>query len=858
MKKRLLFLLIAILAVSGIFIPRAYAGKYVLDNGITVIIKEDGSSPLVALKVLVGVGSANEQEFMGSGISHLVEHMLFKGTATRRVGDIEKEIKSYGGTINAFTTHDYSGYQIVVPTPHASKCLAILKDVLFNSSLDKKELEKEKQVILKEIKLNRDEPARRLSRLLWSTAFRLHPYRHPVIGYQNLFERLDRASAFKFYKKMYIPNNITLVVVGDVDEESIHKDIEAIFGDIEREPLLEMETPGEPRQISKRIIEERDEVTLAYFGLAYRSVDLFDKDLFSLDVLSIILGDGASSRLNQRLYRDEKIVYSVGSWNYTPGDPGLFIISGVAEPDKVDAAIESILDEIEKIKDEGIKDEELAKAKNSVLTAHISTQETVSGQAGDLGSSELLTGDHNFSDRYVKGINSVSDDGIRRAASKHLIEDSLSVVRIMPQGWKDPSKAKAKKKTEKGRIRKYILSNGIKLLLREDREVPLVSIKAMFTGGLRTENKDTNGISNLAGAMLLKGTDSRTEEEISKTVESLGGGIGYVSGNNSFGVGLTTLSKDLDTGLELLKDVLFFSNCPEEILEREKASVLAAIKSEEDDVYRYSMRILKENIFRRHPYRFRAIGSIESVEKIGRTDIMNYYKMWARPNNMVLGVFGDIDASEALEKIESEFLEIKKGISPVISIPKERGPATRREVRKELKKAQSVVMAGFLGTTINSKDRYTLSVISSILSGKDGRLSMRIRERLGLAYTLGSFSLPGIDPGYYLFYVGTSSENIPTVKKELTKQIHLLIKKYVADEELKLAKAGLIGNHRIGLQTNSSLAFRACLDELYGLGYDDYLNYSQYIEKVTKEEILRVANKYFNPDSGIMVVVEGK
>ena len=871
MKQRFLLFFIICLSIINVSVSSALAQtelieaidkdgprRYVLDNGLTVIVKEDHSSSLVAIHVLVGCGGATEGEYAGSGISHFVEHMLFKGTGTRGVGEIEKEIKAFGGIINGFTSHDYTGYQIVVPKAYFSAVLGILKDALFYCTINPKELEKERKVILKEIRLGRDEPTKYLSRLLWSTVFRHHPYRYPVIGYQDLFEKLTRADLLEFYKRMYVPNNIILSAVGDLDRKDMYEEVKNVFRDIKRSSLADIQRPRESEQLSKRVLEKIEDLKLAYFCLGFRSVGVFDEDLFPLDVLAIVLADGASSRLNQKLYREKELVYSIGAWNYTPKDPGIFIISGVAEPDKVYNALEAINGEIDKIKTQGISKEELVKAKNAVLASYVSLHQTVSGQASDLAASEFIAGDFDFSKRYVEGIESVKPEDIKEVSSEYFIEDGLSVVLLFPKSAQKEAAVAHKAGSSRYQIQRHELRNGIKLLLREDRRLPLVSIRVLFNGGLRTEQEANNGICNLAAAMLIKGTDSMTEQEISETVESLGGDINCISGNNSFGIDLNLLSRDLDAGLDLLKEIVFSSNCPPEILEREKKSVLAAIKSEQDDIYQFGMKLMKENLFKTHPYRFTIIGNMKSVERLDREDILNYYKNWRHPNNMVLSVFGDIEPQKVFAKLEEDLSGLKKGIMPSLDIPRENFPKTKKEVHQTLNKAQSVVMIGFPGTTIHNDDRFVLAVISSILSGRDGRLSMRLREKLGLSYALGSFSLPGVDPGYYLFYVGTNAENIPLVKKELLRQIQLLVRKYVPDEEIKLAKKSLMGRHIITLQTNSALAFRTSLDELYGLGYDDYLKFTGYIESVTREDILGVANKYFNPESYTMVVVEGR
>ena len=836
--------------------PDPEAKKHVLDNGMIVIVKEDHASPLAAVEVRVNVGSASEEEFSASGISHFVEHMLFKGTSKRRVGQIEKEIKSFGGTINGFTSHDYSGYTIAVPKKHVSGVLDILKDALFNSTIDPREMEKERNVILKEIKLNRDNPSKHISRLLWSTAYRSHPYRHPVIGHEDLFKALTREDLLRFYKRRYVPNNMVIALVGDFDAESVYLETKNAFGGIKRGSPVNTQIAEEARQISKRTLVKQDDIKLAYFGIGFRSVDIANKDLFALDVLAIILGQGASSRLNQSLYREKELAYSIGSWNYTPRDPGIFIISGVAEPENVPALLEGVNSQIDKIKNFTVEKKELMKAKNSVLANYISSKQTVSGQAGDLASSELLTGQYDFSKIYVEGIDSVAAEDIKRVASEYLKENFSTVVTLVPKAAATSYK-KRDLSQPKYEIQKHELPNGLKVLLREDHRLPLVSIEALFGGGLRTEKADTNGVCNLTAAMLLKGTDSVSEADISNIVESLGGSIGYISGNNSFGIRLGLLSKDAHAGLGLMEEIIFHSTFPKKILEREKDSVLAAIKSEEDDIYKYAMNLFKQNLFENHPYGFRTIGSVDSVAGLKQKDVLGYHKSWCQPNNMVLAVFGDINPEETLAKIRTHFSGIRKGVVPTIPVKKGKGSGPEKEILRSLRKEQSVVMVGFPGTTIHNSDRYALAIISSILSGKDGRLSQQLREKLGLSYALGSFSLPGVDPGYYLFYVGTSPENSQTAKKQILNQIKHLIKKGVTDEELMLAKNGLIGNHKIAHEANSDLAFRTALDELYGLGYDDYLKYDKRIENITREDILKTARKYFGSSQRIIVVVEG-
>jgi zinc protease len=343
------------------------------------------------------------------------------------------------------------------------------------------------------------------------------------------------------------------------------------------------------------------------------------------------------------------------------------------------------------------------------------------------------------------------------------------------------------------------------------------------------------------------------------SIEAMGGKITSFSGNNSFGLSLDLLSSDVEKGLEVVGDILINPRFSRKRIEREKEKMFAKLKREEDNIFSYGFRLLKRNLFKRHPYRFHYLGTKESLTKITTDDVINFYNKFVVPANTVLSIFGDIDRENVLAKVESIFAQMEQREFKGIDSVKE--PIIKRviEFSEPILKEQTLVILGFLGTNMYNEDRYSLELISSILSGAGGRLYKRIRDELGLAYTLGAFSVTGIDYGYYCLYVATDYDNLGKVKKELLNEIKRLKEKIVNDDELRVAKQGLIGENMISLQGNSSLAFRASLDELYGLGFDNYAQYSKRINKITAEEIKKVANKYFNLNAYCVVTLtQGK
>ncbi len=836
-------------------LPTKEARKIILDNGLTVLFKSAPATRLVSIDARVAAGSAQEGAYAGSGISHFIEHMIFKGTRKRGVGEIEKKIRSLGGTINGATSYDYTVFTITIPSDHFTSALDILSDSLFNANMNRRELDKERGVILKEMKLNKDDPMRQISRLMWSLAFRSHPYRYPIIGHESLFIKLTREDLLKHHKRLYLPNNMILTAVGDIEEDIALSEIKRHFGSIDRGILEDRAFPQEKPQISKRSLSVVKDISMAYFALGYRSTSLHHPDMPALDILSNILGQGGNSRLNDILYRKKELVYSIGCWNYTPRDPGIFIISGVAEPEKLDAALGVISEELSHIISDGVDESEIERAKKMISTQYIFSLESLPDQADSLAVNEMLTGNFNYAERYLEALDSITREDVSDVAKKYLNSDSLSVVTLSPEI--EPVSVEAEKMA-KGNIQKYTLPNGLKVLVMEDHSLPTISLLAACTAGLRAETEKTAGISNLTGQTMIRATRSRSEAELASALEEMGAGLGYFSGHNSLGMKMDILSKDMDKGLELFMDIVREPSFNEAIVAREKGAVLASIDSIKDNIFKDGMKAFKENLFRVHPYRFQTIGINGSVSSLTAKDLEEFHSKYFIPNNMVLAAFGDLDAQDIKKKIESHFSGMKAGSEPEFTKAVEPSQGISRNKKKKADKEQSLLLMGFKGATMEGRDRHVLHIISTALSGITGRLSARLRQDLGVAYSVGSFSVPALDPGYFVLYVATTAENIERSKEEFINQVRQLNKKGLSSEELESAKGELIGNQSIALQTKSALAYQAALDELYGLGHNRYKEFARTISLLTNDDIIRVSRKYLDPGAFTLIVIEGK
>ena len=827
--------------------------KVVLDNGLTLLVREDHSAPVVSAQAWVRAGSITEGPWMGAGLSHVLEHMLFKGTTTRGVSQIAQEIERKGGYINAYTSFEQTVFHINLPSENWQTAVDILADCMQHASIPEPELLKEKRVILREMAMNNDDPGRRANRTLWATAFTTHPYRFPVIGYPDIYNRLTRDDVVAYYKEHYVPNNIVFVVVGDVDASKVEQELRDQTKDASMGAVAPAFVPPEPPQLSLREYHEEMPMQLSQIHLAWHIPAVTSPDVYPLDVLAIVLGQGNSSRLYRELRQKRGLVHGIGAGSYTPGYPGIFVIEASADPDKREAAIAAIREQVKHLAEQPVTEEELHKAIKISTSNYLDRLKTMQGQASDIAQNEFLVGDPNFSDVYLENLRKVTRDDLQRVIQTYFTDNNLTITSLNPTGTlaKPPVTAAVKAEIT---IKKFEFPNGLRLLVREDPKLPLVDFHAILKGGVIAETGANNGLTKLTARLLLKGTKTRTAEQIAETMESVGGAINHFSGNNSFGIAAQSLSEDFDRTLDLLADVLQNPTFPDDMLARERTVQLSEFKAEQDQILRKGQQALRESLFTRHPYRLNPLGNSAALAKLTRADLVDFHRRFVVSNNLVLTVFGNVNAEDVRKRVEAKFGAMQ---SVKLEFPRT-GPETLpADVRKlqNVPKEQAVLLIGYSGADIFRKDRFALELLSDAYSGQGSRVFRRLRDELGLCYYVGASQLLGLDPGYFAFYVGTTPQNVGTCEKEIFAELEKLEANGLNDEELTRAKNGIIGQRRVHMQDNSELSLLVGTDELYGLGYDFFKTMDDKYRAVTHDDIKRVANQYFTNKAHAVVVL---
>jgi zinc protease len=859
---------------------------YKLPNGMTVLIREDHFAPVAALQVWVGAGGADERP-IEAGVAHVHEHMLFKGTERRGVGEIAAEIESSGGRINAWTSWNETVYHIVVASRFADTGLGVLADAVRNSSFDPKELDKELGVVLEEWKRGEDSPGRRVFESLFEAAYTQHPYRRPVIGTKESIEGLTRDKILDFFGRFYAPNNMTVVIVGDVDTAHMRKVIDDAFGDFSARTITRPERPAEPPQTELRMRTERMDVRESHVALGFHVPGAAHADAPLLDVLAFVLGGGESSRIYKRLIAQTELATSAGAFAYTPPDPGLFVVTASLEAEDVDKAYEAIVEELAIARVEGFTDEELERARTNLESDFVFRYETMQGQARELGYFLTVYGDPGYDRVYLERLNAATISDLRDVARRYLTPSNLTVVTLLPNDAEaklsearardvaarlsaEPTGdvAKAKKSKRSLRIEPpsaesavvlepkiFELDNGVRLIVAKRKGVPVFAIRAAMLGGVLGETSANNGISNFVAEMLSRGTHDRSREELAEDIESLAASLSGFSGHNSLGVAGTFLTATFDDAiplfLELMREPAFD---PAEV-EKARRELLLSIKNREDDSSRVAFDLTFKTVYPKHPYGMTTLGEKESIEAITIDDLKAFYARALDPRHLVVAVVGDVDEEDVLDELGNELSELAPIENPFeVPVPAML-PTTTRSEFKESDRRQAHVVLGYPSVDFADPDRFPLSVLDNILSGQGGRLFYQLRDHQSLAYSVTAFFTKGLSRGLFGGYIATDPSKAEVARKGVLDEFAKLREKPAEPAEIERAKRYLIGSREIGLQTSGALAEEMAFNEIYGLGYLAGRKYAGNISAVTLDDVQRVAKKYLDPGIRAEIVV---
>lgn len=832
--------------------------RWTLPNGLVGLTKEDRAAGLVSAQVWIRSGSIHEGAWLGTGLSHYLEHLVFKGTAKRGPLAISAEVQAAGGSINAYTTFDRTVYYIDGPAESAPLFLDVLADMVFAPKLDPAEVARERDVILREIDMGRDDPQSRVMEGLFALAFRAHPYRYPVIGVRALFESLTHADLAAYHAARYAPNNAAVVLAGAFAEDEAQSLVEKYFGALTPRRMPTPAIAAEPPQLAARRQTERGDVNVVRGVAAYRVPHLAHPDAPALDLLALALGGGQASLLWQKLREEKKLVHHIYAGNWNPGDAGLCWISYLCDDGKRAEVETALAAELARVAQKGISEEMLARARRQILVSEVDSRRTVSGQASRLGQAEVVLGDLDYPRVYFQRLAQVRARDLAQVAARYLLPEQSSAIALEPEIKKSaPNISVAKKSSGWPDFEEIRLPNGARLLLQPGGALPKVHIRAALHGGPCYEDKNTRGVTSLMATLLTRDAGGRSALAVAQTVENAGAVWQEHTGNNSLALAFESLPGDFALGARTLHAGLWKPAFAARTFAVERDSQLADLREEDDEIVDYGLRILRAKYFQKHPFSVGALGTLDSVAALTVDDVRHQHRALVVGPNLVVAVAGQFERSQALDLL-GPVLAAAPAAEFLPQTPDYPGPKSAATFVEKLDREQTVVFDAYPDGGVTSPDFLTGEIVDELLSGMSSRLFVRVREELGLAYFVGASRLTGLRSGLMYLYAGTHHAASATVLAEFDAEVARLRSGKIDDDELARARARLKASLRVGRQSPSHRAQQAALNALYGLPLNDAKIREAAYDAADATAVRAFAQKYLRPESRIRLTVQPK
>jgi zinc protease len=829
-----------------------------LSNGLSVLVQPDFTAPVVSIQFWCATGSIHETPWLGAGLSHLLEHLMFKGTPTRGNSQMAQQIQDLGGHLNAYTSFDRTVYHVDLPSDNALPALEILGDAVFNSTIPADEYEKEMEVIRREFAMGRDNPDSELGRLIFQTAFIRHPYRHPVIGYLDLFNQLTRDDVVAYYRERYAPQNLSLIVVGAVVPEAIFARAAELLEKYPRRKMADLFLPHEPRQHQRRELRREFPTQLSRVALCWPIGGFDHADTPALDLLATLAGGGRSSRLHQTCVEKLGLAEQLEAFAYAPADHGLFGVEARCAPDKEKPLLEEVHRQLEALLQEAPKPAEVDRVKRQSLLHQVHSQKTMSGKASAIGRGWLYQRDPLLSTRYHEHIQAVTPEEILHAARQYVRRERENLVSLIPQSELAAVVAVPREAATGPVAQMVSLGAGRRALYMPQHTLPLLTLRATLPGGLLSEPEGKAGLARLAAHLLVKGTRRRNAEQLAADIEQLGGSMHADAGNNSATLSLELLSPDWKAGLDLFLEMLTETAPTESELQTEKRKQLSLIQAETDYPMAAARDLVRAALYPGHPYGGKNLGTTGTIESITLKDVAAYQSARLLRQDLILCVTGPTppqDWSKLSAKAIATLAKAEAGAADQHTVPLLKQPV---RVEKVVPKEQAVMHLAYPTVSVAHPDQVPLAILDEALSDLGSRLFVRIREELGLAYFVGTSQFLGLEAGHFFFYLGTDPNKRKEIEHELLQEVANLADHGITEVEFVRARAKMQSQDKLDQQNPSQIVYAASLDELFGLGYEYNLKRRERIATIGLDEVNAVAKKYFSSPNYVLASVSPK
>ncbi|HEX3158663.1 MAG TPA: pitrilysin family protein [Gemmatimonadaceae bacterium] len=868
---------LAALATAGVH-------RTVLANGLTVLVSQDSSAPAAAVVTYVKAGYFDETDDV-AGIAHVLEHMFFKGTPTRGVGEVARQTKASGGYLNAHTIYDHTSYYAVLPTSGFAQGLEIQADAYANSVIDADELRRELEVIIQEAKRKSDNPVAVATETMYALLHDRHRIRRWRIGHEDGLRALTRDALMAFYRNFYRPSNTILSIVGDVSPDRVLRQVETLYGSLPDGVPVRVPGPSEHPHGDFRYEELCGDVAHTQMVMGWRTPGTLHADTPLLDIAAVALGGGRASRL-YRAVRERGLASSVSAYDYTPTELGVFVLHLETEPEHAAAAGRHAWDQLAAVRDEGVGHGEVERARRLFEARWLRRLESMDGQAHYLAEWEAL-GDWRLGDRYLERLLTATPAQVTDAVRRYVHPDRAAVVVYRPRaservadsprtmrgllsgGAVEPLAPVPPRQAgpgplapptpvlerEEGGVRVYRSLHGVPILVRRKPGAPIVHFGLYLRGGAIDESAPTAGITKLLTRSALKGTRARTAAQIAEDAEMLGATLGGAANGDTFGWSMSVPTLSLAAAIELLADVSQRPTIPDAAFETERQVAVSDVEALRDDMYRYPMRLAVEAAYAGHPYGVAVGGTEESLTAATAGDVRAWHEAQVLHGDGVLALVGDVDPDRAAALLCRCFGHLRPAAHAAVEPPvwptEVRVSATPRD------KAQTALVLAFPSPGRRDEHRFAAELIAGVASGLGGRFFEELRDRRSLAYTVHAHSSERVQGGMFVAYIATGPEQEDEAREALLAEFRRLREEPVTAEELDRARTYAVGTHAISRQSGAAVLGELVDAWLRGTGLGELESYEASVRAVTAEEMRAVAAESFDPSRRVEGIVRG-
>ncbi|MDQ2686688.1 MAG: insulinase family protein [Armatimonadota bacterium] len=876
-----------------------------LANGLTILTKEVHAAPVVYNSVWYKVGSRNETSGR-TGLSHILEHMMFKGTHDLPPGAIDHLFQSNGGQINASTGEDRTEYHELVAADRLELAVRVEADRMENSLFDPTELKHEMTVVRSELEGDSNDPGFQLySFAFLPAAFTAHPYHWPTIGWTSDVEAVanNRNVIYQYYKDHYMPNNAVVVMVGDFDTKKAVALCQKYYGVYPAGKLAAHHITSEPPQRGERRVVLRRPGTIGEVLIGYHEPGTGTKAHYVMDVISQILSGGRSARLYQSMV-ETGIVESASAGDGDHKDPYLFVMDASVRSGVTNEAAEKALEgEISKLQDTPVTADELARAVRQIEAAFVFQNDSVSEQAGQLGDYAVIKS-YKYLDTYLAQIHQVTAADIQRVAKQYFTPEDRTVALFEPQplppgqslppppGEKnfgaaapvtDPHQkailaaldkkfntgTKTTAQTDRPKPTRTVLPNGMTLIVEENHANHTVALTGLTRAGSAFDPNGKWGVAGMTAAMLPRGTTSKNSLQLALTLESVGAGIGISADDEAANFSGQCLAKDFGLTLSTLADELRHPAFPADQLEKLRGETLSGLENARQDTggtggagtladIAFSDALYPKG----HPFWSPSLDQSEAVVKgLTRDDLQQFYDTYYRPDTTTLVVVGDVKTAAVQSAIKAAFGDWAKPTTPApalhiadVPLPAQAPPSQLLSLPGT---SQTSILWGYPGQLKrDSPDFYAATIMNYILGGGvfSSRLGKYIRDQSGLAYTVYSDFDASHGAGPFEVFIGTNPHNAQRALAELRTVTAQMRKTGVTPDEVQQAKAYLTGSYPLRLETNDGVAGQLLVSQDYGLGLDYIQKRAGLYNAVTVAQVNAAVQKYLHPEKATLII----